>query len=134
NDNVVLAAEQAAGLATKPVHVVPTTSIQGGLAALVPFDPGRSAEENVAEMAEAAARVATGAVTRASREVRLNGRRVDAGDYLGLVDGEPFSGGDDFDAVAGAVLERLLAQPRDVLTLLVGDEEPGLERLLATLA
>src|SRR5947207_10401385 len=37
NDNVVLAAEQAASLAKKPTRVVPTTSIQAGLAALVAF-------------------------------------------------------------------------------------------------
>ena len=38
NSNVILAAEQAAELATKNVHVVPTDSIPAGLAALVAFD------------------------------------------------------------------------------------------------
>jgi uncharacterized protein len=133
NDNVVLAAEQAARLAGKPVHVVPTTSIPAGLAALVPFDPGRSAKENVVEMAEAAGRANTGAVTRASRAVRLNGRAVEIGEYLGLLDGEPFTGGTDFDQVTRAVVERLLVEPRDVLTLLTGEERPDLANLLVEL-
>ena len=48
NSNVVMSAEQAARLATKPVRVVRTESIPAGLAALVVYDSGRSAEANVA--------------------------------------------------------------------------------------
>jgi uncharacterized protein len=133
NDNVVMAAEQASGLAEKPVRVVPTTSIPAGLAALVAFDPGRPAEANAAEMAEAAARVSTGAVTRASRDLQLNGRAVATGEFLGLLEDEPFTGGTDFGEVTRAVLERLLAEPREVLTLLTGEEQPDLATLLAEL-
>ena len=133
NENVVLAAEQAASLASKPVSIVATSSMQAGLAALVAFEPSRAASENAAEMADAAARVATGAVTTASREVQLNGRIVAAGDYLGLLDEEPVTGGTEFEAVARTVLGRLLAEPREVLTLLTGAEEPELAALLADL-
>ena len=52
--NVVLTAEHAAEAAPIPVSVVPTTTIQAGLAAALAFDPGRSREENVAAMSEAA--------------------------------------------------------------------------------
>ena len=133
NANVVLAAEQAAGLASKPVLVVPTTSMQAGLAALVAFDPSRPAEENRPEMVEAVSRVATGAVTKASRDVRLNGRVVDAGQYLGLLDNQPVIGDPEFGPVARAVLESLLAEPREVVTLLTGAEEPDLSALVAEL-
>ena len=40
NSNVILSAEQAAGLAGKPVDVVATDSIPAGLAAMVAFEPG----------------------------------------------------------------------------------------------
>ena len=53
NSNVVMSAEQAARLASKPVRVVRTESIPAGLAALVVYDSGRSAEANVGEMHEA---------------------------------------------------------------------------------
>jgi len=99
----------------------------------VAFNPERSAEENEGEMAEAVARIATGAVTRASREVSVNGRGVARGEYLGLFEGEPFTGGDDFEAVARAVAERLLEQPRDVLTLLTGAEAHELDHLVSEL-
>jgi DAK2 domain fusion protein YloV len=130
NSNVVLSAEQAAGLASKPVRVVPTRSIQAGLAAMVAFDGSRTAAENAAEINEALAGLATGAVTTASREVVLNGTRVQEGEYLGLLEGEPVAGGRTFAEVAEAVVERLLAEPRDVLTLLVGEDEPPLDELL----
>jgi DAK2 domain fusion protein YloV len=133
NDNVVLAAEQARGLASKAAFVVPTTSIQAGLAALVAFEPAVPAEQNARQMVDAAAQVATGAVTRASRDVQLNGRGVAEGEYLGLVDGEPFVGGSEFAAVARAVVEQLLAEPRGVLTLLAGADGPDLAGLVAEL-
>jgi DAK2 domain fusion protein YloV len=130
NSNVLLTADQAASVAQKPVRVVPTRSIQAGLAAMVAFDGSRSADENAAAMDEAVHAVATGAVTTASRDVELNGLRVSRGDYLGLLEGEPVVGGRSFEEVAEQVVERLLAEPRDVLTLLTGDHEPSLEELL----
>ena len=133
NPNVVLTAEQAAELATKPVRVVPATSIQAGLAATVAFDPSRSAEENAVAMKQILAEVATGAVTVASRDVELNGLAVGKGSYLGLLDGEPIAGGDGFEEVARTVAERLLVEPRDVLTMLTGDEKPSVAELVREL-
>ena len=134
NDNVVLAAEQAASLAKKAMRVVPTTSMQAGLAALVAFNPTASAGENETAMVEAAARIATAAVTTASRDIQLNGHTVGVGQYVGLLGDEPFTGGAEFEPVARAILERLLAEPREVLTLLTGAEEPDLSQLLGELA
>ena len=133
NPNIVLASEQAVSLATKPARVVPTASMQAGLAALVAFNAERPAEENETAMAEAATRVATGAVTTASRDVRLNGRAVQEGQYVGLLGEEPVTGGPDFELVAKAILERLLAEPRELVTLLTGEEEPDLSQLLSGL-
>ena len=55
-----LAAEQAAAAAAKPARVVPTDSMQAGLAAIVAFDPSAAAEENAEAMDEAAAASAPG--------------------------------------------------------------------------
>ena len=134
SSNVILAAEQAAGLASKPVEVIAADSIPAGLAAMVPFDTERSAAENAAEMREAVEAVSTGEVTVASRDVEMNGVAIRKGAWLGLADGEAVAGGDDFDEVAGAVVERLLAGPRGVLTLLTGDEQPQLDALLERIA
>jgi hypothetical protein len=133
NSNVVLAAEQARGLATKPVHVVRTTSIPAGLAALVAFDPNADAEANVGAMEETLASVATGAVTVASKDATLNGLAIKKGDFLGLAEGEPIASTGTFDEAADAVLATLLAEPRGIVTLLTGEEAPNLEAVLERL-
>ncbi len=128
-----LAAEHAAEQAPLPAVVVPTESIPAGLAALVAYDGTVGAGENAKHMAAAAAAVATGEVTRASREVELNGLAIQRGDWLGLADGEPVAGGDDFAEVTLEVVTRLLAQPRSLLTLLTGAEPPPLDGLVERL-
>ena len=133
NSNVIAAAEQAAQQAGPETHVLPTRSIQEGLSAMVVFDANRSPDENLAEMRDVLSTVATGEVTTASRDAQLNGLSIRAGEYLGLAGGSAVASGPDFDEVARAVTERLLAEPRGVLTLLTGEDEPQLDALLAGL-
>jgi uncharacterized protein len=134
NPNVLMAAEEAAGWTQVQADVIPTRSIQEGLAAMVAFDPMRSREENAAEMTGAIESVATGEVTIASRDAVLNGIAVRKGNYFGLAAGDPVAEGESFDEVARAVVERLLAEPREVLTLLRGADAPELGALVADLA
>ena len=131
NPNVLMSAEQAAEHASKPVRVVPTRTLQAGLAALVAFDAALGAGANAEAMTEAAASVATGAVTVASRDVAFDGVSVHKGDWLGLAGEQPVAGGGTFDEVARVVLDALLAEPRAVLTLLTGAEPPPLDGLLS---
>jgi dihydroxyacetone kinase-like predicted kinase len=130
NSNVLLAAEHAAANADRTVEVIASTSIPAGLAAMVAYDGARGAAENAAEMREAIANVATGEVTRASRDVQMNGLAITKGDWLGLAEGEPIAGGADFATVTEAVVARLLAEPRGLLTLLVGRDGAELDGLL----
>jgi uncharacterized protein len=124
NRNVLLAAEQAAGEASRPAVVVPTETMQAGLAALLAFDPSKAVAENAREMDDAAERVRAGSVTQASRTATVDGVAVAEGEYLGLVDGHAVAAGAGLDAVANEVLSRLLAEPADVLTILVGADGP----------
>jgi uncharacterized protein len=130
NANVFMAADEAASLATKPVRVVRSESIQEGLTAIVAHEPARAAEDDAAEMAEALEGVAAGAVTVASRAVP---GLAEPGDFLGLVEREPLAGGKELTPVAERVVETLLAEPRDMLTVLTGADEPELDGLLETI-
>ena len=134
NSNIVLAAEHAAAHAGKPAVVVAADSIPSGLAAMIAFDGSRTADENAAEMRDAVASVATGEVTIASRDVQMNGIAIRKGAWLGLAGGEPVVGGDTLEDVAFAVAERLLAEPRDLLTILSGADAPPLGGLLERVA
>ena len=73
NGNVIMSAEQAADHASKKVRVVPTRSLQAGLAALSRSTRRSAPRRTSSAMTEAVDAVATGAVTIASRDVQLNG-------------------------------------------------------------
>jgi DAK2 domain fusion protein YloV len=134
NSNVIMSAEQAAGLASKTVQVVPSDSIPSGLSALVRFDRSRSAVDNAGEMCSALEEVTTGEVAIASRDAQLNGLAVRKGAYLGLAAGEAVAAGDSFEDVVAVVVERLLERPRGVLTLLVGEGAPTLDEIVAAIS
>jgi DAK2 domain fusion protein YloV len=118
--NVIMAAERAADLAEKTVHVVPSRSMQAGLAAAVALEPNRGAGENATAMHAALANVRTGAVTRAARDDAEG--RFRRGEAVGFVDeqlvawGEP---GETLEAVLGE-----LGREAELLTLIEGDGAP----------
>jgi len=118
--NVIMAAERAAELAEKSVYVVPSRSMQAGLAATVALDASRGAQENAEAMHAALEHVRTGAVTGAARD-DVEGR-FRRGEAVGFVDeqlvawGEP---GETLEAVLGE-----LGREAELLTLIEGDGAP----------
>ncbi len=131
NANVILSAEQAAAQSSKPVTVVPSRSVPAGLAAVSTYLPGLTPAENESAMLAALGHVTTGEVTRASRGATIDGVAVRRGDWLGLVDDHAVASGEDFHAVAEEVVERSLSGGKELLTLLRGEEDTGIEALVA---
>jgi hypothetical protein len=118
--NVILAAERAAELSEKPARVVATRAQQAGLAALLAFDPGASAEENAAAVSEAAESLVTGGVARAAREDGAG--RFAEGEAVGYVDEELTAWGSPEEALR-AVLEAVCADA-EVVTVVAGEGAP----------
>jgi dihydroxyacetone kinase-like predicted kinase len=58
NKNIILAANAAASIASKPVGVVPTTAVPQAFSAMLAWDGGDDLEAVVAAMTEAAEAVA----------------------------------------------------------------------------
>ena len=133
NANVLMTAEQAAGLASKEVHVVPSRSVQAGLLAMVAFVSTNSVDENARAMGAALGSLATGEVAVASRDAELDGLDVRKGAYLGLVGETPVAAGGDLPGVALSVVERLLEPGRSSLVLLTGEGAPALDGLVETI-
>jgi hypothetical protein len=88
NGNVIAAADQAAAEAEKTVAVVPSKSIPQGVAAVLALSPDLSFDENVGSMARAATSVRSTEVTRAVRATVINGRKIHAGQAIGIVEGD----------------------------------------------
>ncbi len=136
NKNIVLAAQQAEALCeTKEIGVVPTRSVQQGIAALLALDQEADLQRNIERMMAAARSIINAEVTTATRDVELNGVTVRAGQSIGLLDGELVVSGDAHDEVVMRLLERVDLSERELITLYYGegatkdDAEALLEKL-----
>jgi DAK2 domain fusion protein YloV len=119
--NVVLAAEEAARLASRPVRVVRSTSQQAGLAALVGgFDASASGSDNAARLEEELARIITGLVAEADKDDPGGSYR--RGDAVGFVGEELVASGDPAETLAALVSR--LAEDAEIVTVVEGDEAP----------
>jgi dihydroxyacetone kinase-like predicted kinase len=84
NPNVVLAARQVAGMADRPVFVVPTRNSAEGFASLIALDASNGAAENAEAMTEASREIQTLQVTEAVRDATVSGRKVRKGQVIVL--------------------------------------------------
>ena len=134
NSNVILTAEQAAALSAKNVRILPSRSVQAGLAAMVGFVPGAAFDENEQAMRVELDAARTGEVTVAVRDTALDGVEISEGAYLGLVDDVAVASSPDLDAVVHEVVDRVLDGGKEFLTILTGEEAPALDGLVAALA
>jgi DAK2 domain fusion protein YloV len=107
------------------VTVVPTRSPVQGLAAIAVHDSLRRFDDDVVAMAEAAAATRFAEVTLAQRESLTSVGICQAGDILGLIDGEVVEIGHGLVAVAFALTDRLLGVGAELMTILVGAGAPA---------
>lgn len=111
--------------------VVPTRSPVQGLAAIAVHDPSRHFDDDVIAMAEAAAATRYAEVTIAESRSLTAAGICQAGDVLGLIDGEVVDIGRGVLSVALAVTDRLLGVGAELMTVLVGaNAQPGVGEVL----
>lgn len=120
NKNVVATAERVGELAYAEVYVVPTTSIAGGLAAMVGYDPEGDPEVVADEMRDISLSLRSAEVTRAVRDARVEGREVKKGSYIGLLDGKLDVVEETTHAATLKLAGKMLEDGADILTLLWG--------------
>ena len=122
NGNVVLAAQQAAELAEKEVHIIPTKNVAMGIAAAVAFQPELSGAENAKRMDEAAQRVKTGTVTFAVRDSEYNGVEIKEGDVIGLHNGQISFAGQSVHDVVMEMMKDIITEDDELITVYYGAE------------
>ncbi len=120
SSNVVMAAERACELSEKQARVVPATSQQASLLALVELDPAATGSENAERLEAALAGVAIGGVAPAARDDAQG--RFRKGDAVGFSDGEIVAWGG-----AGSTLQatiQRLATEAEIVTVIAGEGAP----------
>lgn len=123
NKNVVLTAEQVARVAKDrgwQVAVIKTVNVPQGIAAMLSFNPTGTLDEVAADMKDAFSHVATGEITRATRDVEIDGVKVENGQLIGLVDGKLAVANDEIRPLMQATLDRMHARDKEVVTLYYG--------------
>ena len=107
NKNIIMAAQQCAGLSEKKVIVIPTATVPQGISAMMAVDPDETDAAAIEQaMNAAASAVTTAQITYAARNSEFDGFAIREGDYLALLEGKLF----DTDTSIGAVLEKLAAE------------------------
>ena len=122
NKNVLPTVERLGDLVEARIHIVPTTSIASGLAAMVGYDPEGEPDEVVEDMREIAQDLRCAEVTWAMRDALIDGRVVKEGACVGLLDGDLLVAEDEVGAAALELVRRILEEGADVVTLLRGEE------------
>ncbi|HET7037100.1 MAG TPA: DAK2 domain-containing protein [Thermomicrobiaceae bacterium] len=130
--NVIPTARQVAALTGKQVRVVPSESIPQAISALSALNLDASLDKNVAEMTAALPLVRSLALTRATREVELDGLAVRQGDFIGLLDGALRAAGVGPAPVMTRLLELAGAGSAELATLFTG--EPADDALVAAVS
>ena len=123
NKNIILAADQAKAMTEeKNIIVVASKTIPQGIAAMIGFVEGKSAEENESMMREAMKNVRTGQVTYAVRDTKIDGKEIRQGDYMGLDDHTIQSVGSDLDECTVELIENMIDEDSELISIYYGAE------------
>ncbi|MFD7947577.1 DAK2 domain-containing protein [Streptomyces sp. NPDC059744] len=117
------AAEQARTEGIR-VALIPTRAAVQGVAALAVHEPDRSFDEDVVAMTAAAGATRYGELAVAERQSWTMAGICQAGDILGLIEGDVAVIGEDVPGTARAVIDRMLAAGGELVTLVLGEDVP----------
>ncbi|MGW6140861.1 DAK2 domain-containing protein [Streptomyces sp. NPDC055144] len=117
------AAEQARTEGVR-VALIPTRSAIQGIAALAVHEKERRFDEDVVAMTSAAGATRYAELAVAERQSWTMAGICQAGDFLGLIDGDVAVIGEEVTRTARTTLDRMLAAGGEMVTLVLGDEVP----------
>lgn len=106
------------------VALIPTRAAVQGIAALAVHEPDRRFDEDVVAMTSAAGATRYAELAVAERQSWTMAGVCQAGDVLGLIDGDVAVIGSEVAQTARTVLDRMLSAGGELVTLVLGDESP----------
>lgn len=138
NSNIIMAAESAAKMKQSPeknVVVLPTKSIQEGLASIIAFVENASLEENLETMETALKEVLSISVTHAVRDSEINDETIKQGEYLFFAGKDLMAHTDTLEDAVYQGMEQIDMEEYEIMTIFYGKdvEEEMVNRLGVTL-
>lgn len=122
NKNIIMAATQAAEISDKDVRIIPTKSIPQGITCITMFNGDLDVDANEAALMEGIELVKTGSVTYAVRDTEIDGVEIKEGNILGLVESKIEKVGNDYFEVAKDVLESMIDEDSELITIFYGKD------------
>jgi hypothetical protein len=122
NSNILMAAQQAAELASKQVQVIKSKTIPQGFAAMIRFSPVYDLQGNMEAMQEELDLVSIAEITTATRDANMEGQDVKQGQTMALLNGSFAVAGDDEQEVIASVLQQMDLESFEHLTVYYGAE------------
>lgn len=125
NSNIIMAAQQAAEITENcKVFVVPTKTVMQGISALMSFNTDNAPDVNCKKMSAAAENVVSGSVTYAVRSTTFEGRQIEEGDILGMMNNKIQVTGKDMMSVSADLIREMFKSYDDeyaTVTLIYGE-------------
>jgi DAK2 domain fusion protein YloV len=121
NGNIIAVAERVDAQTAKSVHVVPTRGIAEGFASLLSYDPEAPGADNAEAMADAAAAVVAGEVTRAVRDSTCDLGPIAEGDFIGVGRDGIRSVSGSLDEACTRLLDVLIGDDHELVTIIEGE-------------
>jgi DAK2 domain fusion protein YloV len=122
NSNVIMSARQVCNLTEKEIYIVPTDTMPQGIASLLACNFEADFATNCQTMTEAANNTQTAEITTAVRTVQIDGVRVREGDFIGLINGNLTTAGQNIEDVIRDTLQRMHIDRYEILTLYYGQD------------
>ncbi|GAB3069799.1 DAK2 domain-containing protein [Salinicoccus sesuvii] len=122
NKNIIMAAEQARDMLDIPAVVIPTRSIPEGLSSLLVYSPDAELEENKEAMEASLEHVKTGQVTYAVRDTKIDGIEIRKDQHMGIKNGKITGAHDSRETSLKQLIESMLDEESEIVTVLIGDE------------
>lgn len=122
NKNIILSANQTLELTEKNVHVIPTKTIPQGISCLAAFNPETTVEKNLALMDEAIAGVKSAQITFAVRDTEIDGQKIQAGDYLGLLENKIKLVEREIYPMAHELIEMMVTDESSIISIYQGKD------------
>jgi len=121
NKNVMLSAQTAAQEVThKKVIVIPAKTIPQGYASLTMFDASQDVDQIVEEMQGLIDHVKSGEITHAVRDTKIQGLKINLGDYLAIADGNIVSAQATRIEAVKSLLGNLVNDEAEIVTIMTG--------------
>ncbi|PKK38655.1 Dihydroxyacetone kinase family protein [Clostridiaceae bacterium JG1575] len=122
NKNIIMSANQCLDLTDKKLHVVPTKTIPQGISCLAAFNPEADEHENEELMMRALKEVKSAQITFAVRDTEIEGQKVHAGDYLGLLENKIKMVERDIYPMAERLIEEMVDKDTSVISVYHGKD------------